>query len=230
MAACVSSGSDQVSVATRRAPSTTRIDAGKPTCWQHRLFGRQLARCGAGSGNRRDPTFLVREDADCRPVCETVAVYFSFVGPNATCDDFTRQLVELYASVNRATTADDNDVDDNDGNGRRFEVVHVVLWSNASDVLDYDESFRDHVADLPWLAVPNHDYERKVSVIVVQLLYTLLFVRRAPAGVEISLFLFCFFFLFVASSLRSNPSAVRTSTARPARSIAEKFKSFRFSR
>lgn len=102
---------------------------------------------------------LVHEDG--QPVCETIGMYFSFVNPGATCDDFTRQLVELYASVNGVP--DNNSVGNERGERRkRFEVVHVVLWSNVTDVLDFEESFRAHVADLPWLAVPNRDYERKV--------------------------------------------------------------------
>lgn len=145
--------SEQVSAASaaRKASST----AGKPLYWQHRLFGKQLARCSHVNDTRKSidsaAATLVHEDG--RPTCEIVGMYFSFVNPGATCDDFTRQLVDLYASVNS-------------GGGekrKRLEVVHVVLWSNVTDVLDSDESFRAHVADLPWLAVPNRDYERKVS-------------------------------------------------------------------
>lgn len=51
---------------------------------------------------------------------------------------------------------------------KRLEVVHVVLWSNVTDVLDFDESFRAHITDLPWLAVPNRDYERKVSFLFLR--------------------------------------------------------------
>ncbi|XP_011867069.1 PREDICTED: nucleoredoxin-like [Vollenhovia emeryi] len=138
--------------AARKAPPAT----GKPLCWQHRLFGKQLARCGHATNDTMksiDATAtLVHEDG--RPACEIVGMYFSFVNPGATCDDFTRQLVDLYASVNGA----------GGDNRKRFEVVHVVHWSNMTDVLDYDESFRAHVADLPWLAVPNHDYERKTRL------------------------------------------------------------------
>lgn len=144
--------SEQVSTASaaRKAPSMT----GKPLCWQHRLFGKQLARCSHINDTRKSidsaAATLVHEDG--RPACEIVGMYFSFVNPGATCDDFTRQLVELYASVNSGGEK-----------RKRLEVVHVVLWSNVTDVLDFDESFRAHVADLPWLAVPNRDYERKVS-------------------------------------------------------------------
>ena len=148
---------EQVSAAStdRKASST----AGKPLCWQHRLFGKQLARCSYVNDTRKSidsaAATLVHEDG--RPACEIVGMYFSFVNPGATCDDFTRQLVELYASVNGG----------GGGSGekkKKFEVVHVVLWSNVTEVLDFDESFRAHVADLPWLAVPNRDYERKVRI------------------------------------------------------------------
>jgi len=159
MAACVGELMSPENV-TRRSTATI---AGKPAmCWQHRLFGKQLARCNQVNDAKMSidsaAVSLVHEDG--WPVCEIIGMYFSFVNPGATCDDFTRQLVELYASVNGVT---DND----DGNGgdkrKRFEVVHVVLWSNVTDVLDFEESFRAHVADLPWLAVPNRDYERKVK-------------------------------------------------------------------
>jgi len=156
MAACELMSPENV---TRRSTATI---AGKPAvCWQHRLFGKQLVRCNQVNDTKMSigsaAASLVHEDG--WPICEIIGMYFSFVNPGATCDDFTRQLVELYASVNGAT---DND----DGNGdkrKRFEVVHVVLWSNMTDVLDFEETFRAHVADLPWLAVPNRDYERKVK-------------------------------------------------------------------
>lgn len=163
MATCISEQAPSASVNIARKPaSSTAAAAGKPTCWQHRLLGKQLARCSQVNNARDAKTkpldataSLVNEDG--RPVCEIIGMYFSFVNPGATCDDFTRQLVELYASVNA----------DNGERRKRFEVVHVVLWSNVTDVLDFEESFRAHVADLPWLAVPNNDYERKVSLILV---------------------------------------------------------------
>ncbi|XP_077268094.1 nucleoredoxin [Temnothorax americanus] len=163
--------SEQVSAASaaRKAPSSA---AGKPLCWRHRLFGKQLARC-----NRVNDTRMSIDHEDGRPACEIVGVYFSFVNPGATCDDFTRQLVELYTSVNGVNggsgTGTGTGTGGAGGNGsgggggekrKRLEVVHVVLWSNATDVLDFDESFRAHVADLPWLAVPNRDYERKTRL------------------------------------------------------------------
>ncbi|KAG5321355.1 NXN protein, partial [Pseudoatta argentina] len=147
---------EQVSAASTDRKAST---AGQPLCWQHRLFGKQLARCNYVNDTRKSidsaAATLVHEDG--RPACEIVGMYFSFVNPGATCDDFTRQLVELYASVNGG----------GGGSGekkKKFEVVHVVLWSNVTEVLDFDESFRIHVADLPWLAVLNRDYERKTRL------------------------------------------------------------------
>lgn len=154
--------SEQVASAARKAPT-----AGKPLCWQHRLFGMQLARCSHVNDTRKSidsaaAATLVHEDG--RPACEIIGIYFSFVNPGATCDDFTRQLVELYASVNDGGDGGGSGGGEGGGEKRKsLEVVHVVLWSNVTDVLDFDDSFRAHVADLPWLAVPNHDYERKVS-------------------------------------------------------------------
>lgn len=162
MAACVT---EQVSPNAARKPrsttATTTTVTGKPTCWQHRLFGKQLVRCSQINDRMSIDSAaasLVHEDG--RPACEIIGMYFSFVNPDATCDDFTRQLIDLYASVNGAQTTGNNAIDEKK---KKFEVVHVVLWSNMTDVLDFDESFRAHVADLPWLAVSNRDYERKVN-------------------------------------------------------------------
>ncbi|XP_063973359.1 nucleoredoxin-like isoform X2 [Diachasmimorpha longicaudata] len=127
--------------------------------WQQRLFGKQLLHC-SDSGKLVDVnSALVGEKV---PVCDIIGVYFSFINPGATCDDFTRQLIDLYQNINAGVV-----VNGDHGEGvkkRKFEVVHVVLWSNVADVLDFEESFRNHVADLPWLAVPNRDYERKTRL------------------------------------------------------------------
>ncbi|XP_020295212.1 nucleoredoxin-like [Pseudomyrmex gracilis] len=174
MAACVS---EQVSPNAARKPrlttaattatttttTTTTTVTGKPTCWQHRLFGKQLVRCSQVNDRMSIDSAaasLVHEDG--RPACEIIGMYFSFVNPDASCDDFTRQLADLYASVNGAQTTGNNAGDEKK---KRFEVVHVVLWSNMNDMLDFEASFRAHVADLPWLAVPNRDYERKTRLI-----------------------------------------------------------------
>ncbi|XP_012231659.2 nucleoredoxin-like [Linepithema humile] len=165
MAACIND--EQVSPTNAvRKPSLTATGAaaaGKPLYWQHRLFGKQLARCSQVNDMKKSidstATSLIHEDG--QPVCEIIGMYFSFVNPGATCDDFTRQLVELYSNVNGA---DNNGVGERGERRKRFEVVHVVLWSNVTDVLDFEESFRAHVADLPWLAVPNRDYERKTRL------------------------------------------------------------------
>lgn len=163
MASCIGEQvSAEANVAKRKSASTGK----PPMYWQYRLFGKQLVRCNQVNDTGRKsidsttiPT-LVHDDG--RPACEIIGMYFSFMNSGATCDDFTRQLVELYTNVN----ADSN----NSGGGgegdrrKRFEVVHVVLWSNVTDVLDFEESFRAHVADLPWLVVPNRDYERKTRL------------------------------------------------------------------
>ncbi|XP_015191272.1 PREDICTED: nucleoredoxin-like [Polistes dominula] len=152
------------------------INNGRPICWQHRLFGKQLTRCNQINSQDTKPCdasgSLIDEDGST--ACDVIGVYFSFINPGATCDDFTRQLVELYANVNAVHAGTDaispasGASTENTNKGRerrkRFEVVHVVLWSNVADVLDFEESFRNHVADLPWLAVPNRDYERKTRL------------------------------------------------------------------
>lgn len=142
------------------AGSAVNETKARPTNWQQRVFGRQLLRCSQAANVTTtesrlcDVGKLLTSEND-EPLCETIGVYFSFINPGATCDDFTKQLCELYGSVNGAAKDEDRK--------KRFEVVHVVLWSNVADVLDFQESFRAHVAELPWLAVPNDDYERKVT-------------------------------------------------------------------
>lgn len=160
MASCVV---EQVATEANVAKMRKSASTGKPLYWQYRLFGKQLVRCnqindtGRKSIDSAMTSSLVHEDG--RPACEIIGMYFSFMNPGATCDDFTRQLVELYTNVN----ADSNNSGGSEGDRRkRFEVVHVVLWNNVTDMLDFEESFRAHVADLPWLVVPNRDYERKV--------------------------------------------------------------------
>lgn len=136
--------------------------------WQQRLFGKQLLRCNQMNNFNYDIDKLscidVSNFVDDSGVsmCEVIGIYFSFINPSATCDDFTKQLTELYANVN-SIDASNGDYGDKELNKRkRFEVVHIVLWNNVADVLDFNESFKNHVAELPWLAVPNQDYERKV--------------------------------------------------------------------
>lgn len=165
MAACYSEQASSASGnITKKSPAVTA----KPICWQHRLFGKQLSRCSQVNQQDTKPCDASGSlvDEEVRPICEVIGVYFSFINPGATCDDFTRQLLELYASVN-ASSHTENDRDaENTGKERerrkKFEIVHVVLWSNVADVLDFEESFHAHVSELPWLAVPNLDYERKV--------------------------------------------------------------------
>lgn len=197
MATClVSSGvtnSTASNVATAESLASPCI-SNTDTCWQQRLFGKLLLQC-CQLNNQNDQAWKLREVSAAlgnesgsakNPQCEVIGVYFSFINPGSTCDEFTRQLTELYASVNGATackqtqfnsdyqqaTARDNstagEINIQDSNRvpsrkKKFEVVHVVLWSNVAEVLNFDESFHNHVADVPWLAVPNHDYERKVT-------------------------------------------------------------------
>ena len=110
-------------------------------CWQQRLLGNQLIRC-TNIEQKLSCTDLLKDK------CEILGFYFSFIDKTGSCDDFTRHLIDLYDNVNRDKKS-------------YFEIVHIVLWSN--EVLDFDESFRGHVNELPWLAVPCDDYERKVS-------------------------------------------------------------------
>ncbi|XP_076184094.1 nucleoredoxin [Ptiloglossa arizonensis] len=164
MAACYSEQASSTSGnVTKKSPAATA----KPVSWQHRLFGKQLSRCSQVNQQDTKPCDASGSlvDDDGRPTCEVIGVYFSFINPGATCDDFTRQLLELYTNVNSVHTENDRDAE-NPGRERRkkFEVVHVVLWSNVADVLDFEESFRAHVSELPWLAVPNVDYERKTRL------------------------------------------------------------------
>ena len=139
----------------------------KTTSWQQRLFGKQLIKCSqVNQDSKPCEVNSVFATVDGHSVCEVIGVYFSFINPGATCDDFTRHLTELYNSVNGYNQDNNGTTEDNQERvvkRKKFEVVHVVLWSNVADVLDFEESFRNHVTELPWLAVPNQDYERKVG-------------------------------------------------------------------
>ncbi|XP_001607483.1 nucleoredoxin [Nasonia vitripennis] len=134
--------------------SASANQAQKP--WQQRLLGKHLVRCGPAVKDKL-PTSEVTQS------CEVLGLYFSFVDPGASCDDFTRHLVDLYNSVNGGSSNGANDAAAA-GCKKRLEVIHVLLWSNVQDVIDLDESFRNHVAELPWLAVPSDDYERKTRL------------------------------------------------------------------
>ncbi|KAJ8680640.1 hypothetical protein QAD02_016427 [Eretmocerus hayati] len=123
------------------------------TCWQQRLFGKRLARCS--SPDTQCASESIKDS-------EVIGVYFSFLEPGGGgCDEFTRHLVDLYSSVNEIRKG-------------RFEVIHVLLqWCPISGIGIVAEVSQDggdevlnllraHVAELPWLAVPHDDYERKV--------------------------------------------------------------------
>ncbi|XP_017890356.1 nucleoredoxin-like [Ceratina calcarata] len=175
MAACYS---EQASSSSGNITKKSPAVAAKPVCWQHRLFGKQLSRCSQVNQHQQDTKSYDASgtlvDENSKPTCEVIGVYFSFINPGATCDDFTRQLLDLYNNVNSTFSSSssshmENNLDAENSGGKlekrkRFEVVHVVLWSNVTDVLDFEESFRAHVSELPWLAVPNLDYERKTRL------------------------------------------------------------------
>ncbi|XP_014224274.1 nucleoredoxin-like [Trichogramma pretiosum] len=119
--------------------------------WQQRLLGKQLCRCAKPGLKSSTLELLVNQ-------CEVLGLYFSFVDPAASCDDFTRHLAQLYEALNNSGSG--NNVK------KKLEVVHVLLWSGAAaqEVLDVEASFREHVSDLPWLAVACDDYERKTRL------------------------------------------------------------------
>ncbi|XP_014206907.1 nucleoredoxin-like [Copidosoma floridanum] len=130
-----------------------------PRPWQQRLLGNHLVRCGGAGQEAQKDTKIPSHEA--LKDYEVLGLYFSFVDPGATCDDFTRHLHELHKSVNDAAAGKQGP---GDAKRRYFEVVHVLLWSNVQDVMDLDQSFRNHVAELPWLAVPSDDYEKKTRL------------------------------------------------------------------
>ncbi|XP_034945696.1 nucleoredoxin-like isoform X2 [Chelonus insularis] len=142
------------------------VCSGKSIPWQQRLFGKNLLYCNQikkpdddSKSSSVDVSSFISESGGS--TCEVIGVYFSFINASATCDEFTKQLSDLYAHVNSIVAING---DSDSRQKKRFEVVHVVLWSNVTDVLDFDESFKNHVADLPWLVVPNEDYERKTRL------------------------------------------------------------------
>lgn len=147
---------------------TTKTSSGSKNksslCWQHRLFGK-LIRCNQINnrqcGKPFDASTLLLDD-DSQSNSEIIGIYFSFINSSGSCDEFTHQLVELYNQVN---SIDSSKICEEViySKRKKFEIVHVVLWNDGTDVIDLDESFKNYVADLPWLAVCNRDYERKVN-------------------------------------------------------------------
>lgn len=150
MAAC-SAGSNNKQ---QQQQSATMADCTSNKSWQQRLFGKHLVRCDDEHKDVKLPSDEATQH------CKVLGLYFSFVDPGASCDEFTRHLVDLYNSVNTAESQEKNGLDDK--SSKRLQVIHVLLWSNVQEVLDLDQSFRSHVAELPWLAIPSGDYERKV--------------------------------------------------------------------
>lgn len=130
--------------------------------WQERLFGKQLINCKCNGGKTIVDvnSFLNVKTGDS--LCEVIGIYFSFINNGGNCDDFTKQLAELYDKVNFIKNNGDHG-NGNDMKIKKFEIVHVVLWCNVTEVIDFEQSFHSHVSDLPWLAVSNQDYERKVK-------------------------------------------------------------------
>ncbi|CAL7947003.1 unnamed protein product [Xylocopa violacea] len=168
MAACYS---EQASSSSENVTKRSSAGAAKPVCWQHKLFGKHLSQCSQLNQQDTKPCdesgMLVDEDG--RPTCEVIGVYFSFMNPSTASDDFTHQLLDLYTNVNSSTSHAENDRDaESTSRGverrKKFEVVHVVLWYDAADVLDFEEKFRAYVSDLPWLTVPNLDYTRNIRL------------------------------------------------------------------
>ncbi|KAG8042700.1 hypothetical protein G9C98_005335 [Cotesia typhae] len=188
MAVCdtslVTSSSSSGAIPKKNPPSSTPNYSGstvaangKSITWQQRLFGKQVHRCSEinTDNNKKfnsciDVSAFV-DETNGSSMCEIIGVYFSFINSSATCDEFTKQLTELYTNVNSVTASNGDHLDDTKSNSttlfgrkKKFEVVHIVLWSNVTDVLDFDQCFNNHVNDLPWLVVPNQDYERKTRL------------------------------------------------------------------
>lgn len=136
----------------------------KKLSWQQRLFGKQLINCKCNETNTFVDIKSFFDDNTGNTMCDVIGIYFSFINIGATCDDFTKQLAELYDNVNININKNNSNNENDMIKIKKFEVVHVVLWSNVTEVLDFDESFKNHINDLPWLAVPNQDYDRKVSL------------------------------------------------------------------
>lgn len=179
MAVCETSLATSAGAIPKKNPScnntctiNTNLNHERPLTWQQRIFGKQLLQCNQ-INNIQDSAKLTCINVsnfiniNGSSTCEIIGVYFSFINSTTICDDFTKHLIELYTNVNSNDVINGEHEDTDGKKCKKFQVVHVVLWSNVVDVLDFDESFRNHVAELPWLAVPNQDYERKVKYYII---------------------------------------------------------------
>ncbi|GLV36732.1 hypothetical protein CBL_02433 [Carabus blaptoides fortunei] len=119
--------------------------------WQERLFGNKLIKCDTVKDNNECD--LV-ECVNCFKNCDVTIIYFSFANINAQCDDVTKNLVALYNRMNSEKCNNE---------GKKLEVVQVVLWANNDVFGDFEQSHRDSIVDLPWYAIPFSEIELKVS-------------------------------------------------------------------
>ncbi|XP_067014881.2 nucleoredoxin [Anabrus simplex] len=132
----------------------------KTTPWYRRMLGPDLIQCSTVT---EKDIKLIPVDSVLDTCVKVLGLYFTpIVGVDEV--NSTALLVDLYKHVN---VLSDNNEDDTSGAMNRkqtFEIIQIVFSSNADSVVsitDVEESFKKLIKDLPWFAVPYHDYHRK---------------------------------------------------------------------
>ncbi|XP_045466964.1 nucleoredoxin-like [Harmonia axyridis] len=118
--------------------------------WQDKLLGERLMRCS----NSCDVDFPLTETSKALEKADVVGLYFSFANINSKSDELTCQMLDLYSKLNGE---DGND-------GKRMEVVQVVLWVNNDVYSGFEANHRECLIGLPWFALPFDEVELKARL------------------------------------------------------------------
>lgn len=119
--------------------------------WQERLFGRKLVKCETVT---KSNSFELINTTEVLKNIDFTGIYFSFANIKLHSDEFAKKLKDFYERIN-ASGEKCND-------GKKFEVVQVVLWANNDVYSDFEQSHTDSLLNLPWFAMPFSEIDLKV--------------------------------------------------------------------
>lgn len=125
-------------------PSSRRYAMAQFAAWQERLFGKHFLRY-------EHSDFITVSVAEALSNVQVTGIYFSFANISQQSDDFVKKLRTLYQRLN-----------DENCEVKKLEVVQVVLWANNDVFNDFENSHRESLVGMPWLAVPFSEIELKV--------------------------------------------------------------------
>lgn len=133
--------------------------------WREKLFGKVLVKCDStGQQNGKFENIATLEALkDCVEDGEGVVcgIYFSFANISDASDDFGVRLEDVYKAVHP-----------------NLKVVEVVLWAHVGTPegpVEREAGFRRSLTGKPWFAVPFHDVDTKVSIVIT---FQLVFLRN----------------------------------------------------